>query len=34
MERGDWLLLAAAAGIGALAVAISLAVGTWRFLFG
>jgi energy-coupling factor transport system permease protein len=34
MRRRDWLLIAGAAGLGALAVAVSLAVGSWRFLFG
>jgi hypothetical protein len=34
MAQKDWLLLAGAAGIGMAAVAISLALGTWRFLFG
>lgn len=34
VARADWLLIAAAAGLGTLAVAISLALGTWRFLLG
>ncbi len=34
MQNGDWWLLAAAAGLGATAVAISLALGSWRFVFG
>jgi energy-coupling factor transport system permease protein len=34
MERRDWLLLAGAAGIGALAVTIGVVLGTWRFLIG
>jgi energy-coupling factor transport system permease protein len=34
MRRSDWLLLAAAAVLGAGAVAVSVAVGSWAFLFG
>jgi energy-coupling factor transport system permease protein len=34
VRRADWLLLAAAALLGLGAVAISVAAGTWRFLFG
>lgn len=34
MRGRDWILLGLAAGLGAIAVAISLAVGTWRFLLG
>jgi energy-coupling factor transport system permease protein len=33
MRRADWLLLLAAAALGAAAVAVSLALGTWTFLF-
>jgi energy-coupling factor transport system permease protein len=33
MRRTDWLLLLAAAGLGASAIAISVAVGSWTFLF-
>jgi energy-coupling factor transport system permease protein len=33
VERGDWLLLGTAAGLGALALAVSVLAGTWRFLF-
>ncbi|HEX2194861.1 MAG TPA: energy-coupling factor transporter transmembrane component T [Candidatus Limnocylindria bacterium] len=32
LERRDWVLLAAAAGLGAAALGISVALGTWRFL--
>ncbi len=32
--RSDWLLLGATAGLAAAAIAISLALGTWRFIFG
>jgi energy-coupling factor transport system permease protein len=34
MEQRDWLVLAGAAAIGAMAMGISLALGTWRFLLG
>jgi energy-coupling factor transport system permease protein len=34
MRRGDWLLLLAAAVLGAAAIAVSVAVGSWTFLFG
>lgn len=34
VTRPDWLLVAGAAILGAAAVGISLAAGTWRFLFG
>jgi energy-coupling factor transport system permease protein len=34
MRRADWLLLLAAAALGASAIAVSVAVGSWRFLFG
>jgi energy-coupling factor transport system permease protein len=34
MRRSDWLLLAAAAVLGAGAVAVSVAVGSWAFIFG
>jgi energy-coupling factor transport system permease protein len=34
MEGRDWWLLAAAAALGLGAVAISVALGTWRFLLG
>jgi energy-coupling factor transport system permease protein len=34
MRGRDWILLALAAGLGAIAVAISFALGTWRFLLG
>jgi energy-coupling factor transport system permease protein len=34
MRRADWLLLAAAAGLGVAAVAISVTVGSWAFVFG
>lgn len=34
VERSDWLLLAAALGLGAAAIGLSLAFGSWRFLFG
>jgi energy-coupling factor transport system permease protein len=34
MRRGGWLLLAAAIGLGALAVGISVATGSWLFVFG
>lgn len=34
MRPGDWWLLAGAAGCGAGAVAVSLALGSWRFVFG
>jgi energy-coupling factor transport system permease protein len=33
VRRADWLLLAGAAALGLAAVGISLAAGTWRFLF-
>ena len=32
--RDDWLLLAAATGLVALAIAVSVALGTWRFILG
>jgi hypothetical protein len=34
MGGRDWILLGLAAGLGAVAEAISLAIGTWRFLLG
>jgi hypothetical protein len=34
MRRADWLLLLAATALGASAIAVSVAVGSWRFLFG
>ncbi len=34
MRRADWLLLGAAAVLGALAVAVSVALGSWTFIFG
>jgi energy-coupling factor transport system permease protein len=34
MRRGDWLLLLAAALLGAAAISVSVAVGSWTFLFG
>ncbi len=34
VERADWMLLAATAGLAAAAIAISAALGTWRFIFG
>jgi hypothetical protein len=34
MRRADWLLLAAAIALGALAVGISVAAGSWLFVFG
>jgi energy-coupling factor transport system permease protein len=34
MEPGDWVLVAGASGLGALAVGASLVLGTWRFLIG
>ncbi|HYM52915.1 MAG TPA: energy-coupling factor transporter transmembrane component T [Candidatus Dormibacteraeota bacterium] len=34
MENRDWILLGLAAGLGAVAVAASVAVGSWRFLLG
>lgn len=34
MRRADWLLLLAAAVLGVVAVAVSVAVGTWAFIFG
>jgi len=34
MRRADWLLLGAAGALGILAVAVSVAVGSWTFLFG
>lgn len=34
MVRDDWLLLGLAAGLAGAAVAVSLALGTWRFLLG
>jgi energy-coupling factor transport system permease protein len=34
MRRADWLLLAAAAALGVAAVAVSVAVGSWAFVFG
>jgi energy-coupling factor transport system permease protein len=34
VERGDWILIGAASTLGLAAVAISVAVGSWRFLFG
>jgi hypothetical protein len=34
MRHADWLLLAAAGALGAAAVAISVAVGSWTFIFG
>lgn len=34
MRRDDWILLGTAAGLGAVAVGASLAVGSWRFLLG
>jgi energy-coupling factor transport system permease protein len=33
MRRGDWILLVAAAALGVVAVAVSMAVGSWAFLF-
>jgi energy-coupling factor transport system permease protein len=33
VRRADWLLLAGASALGLGAVGISLALGTWRFLF-
>ena len=33
MRTGDWLLLVAAAVLGVVAVAVSMAVGSWAFLF-
>lgn len=32
VRRGDWLLLAGAASVATLAIAVSVALGTWRFL--
>jgi energy-coupling factor transport system permease protein len=32
--RGDWLLLAGAAGLGVVAIVVSVALGTWRFILG
>lgn len=34
MRRDDWILLGGVAGLGAVAVGASLAVGSWRFLLG
>lgn len=34
MRRADWLLFGAAAVLGALAVAVSVALGSWTFIFG
>lgn len=34
VRRSDWLLLAGSAMLGLVAVGLSLALGTWRFLFG
>ena len=34
VRRSDWLLLAGSVTLGMLAVGLSLALGTWRFLFG
>lgn len=34
VERSDWLLLAAAAALVGVAIAVSVALGTWRFIFG
>jgi energy-coupling factor transport system permease protein len=34
MRHADWLLLAAAGALGAAAVVISVAVGSWTFIFG
>jgi energy-coupling factor transport system permease protein len=34
MRRADWLLLAASIGLGVVAVAVSIAIGSWIFLFG
>jgi energy-coupling factor transport system permease protein len=34
VERSDWLLLGATAALAVLAVGTSLAIGSWRFLFG
>jgi energy-coupling factor transport system permease protein len=34
IRAGDWALIAAAAGVGLAACAISMALGTWRFLLG
>ncbi len=34
MEGSDWMLVGVAAALGAVAVAVSLALGSWRFLFG
>lgn len=34
VERDDWLLLAATAGLAVAAIAVSVALGTWRFIFG
>jgi hypothetical protein len=34
MRRADWLLLAASGALGVAAVAISVALGRWAFIFG
>ena len=34
VRRSDWVLLAGSATLGMMAVGLSLALGTWRFLFG
>lgn len=34
VERADWMLLAATAGLSAAAIALSAALGTWRYIFG
>jgi energy-coupling factor transport system permease protein len=34
MRRADWLLLAASGALGVAAVAVSMALGMWAFIFG
>jgi hypothetical protein len=34
VSRNDWVLLGATAGLAVMAIVVSAALGTWRFLFG